>query len=57
MITDRNAMGITAEIANYLGRSAEGGFGEYDPLLAGQGIDEREKSLFIAEFGDGTAEY
>src|ERR1700690_2505473 len=50
-------MGISAEIANDLSRSAEGGFGVDNPLLLRERIGESEKPLFVTEFGDRAGKH
>src|SRR5580692_2160121 len=50
-------MGISAEIANDLSRSAEGGFGVNNPLLLPERIGESEKPLFVTEFGERAGEH
>ena len=59
MVADGDAMGITAEIAKCLSRSAEGWFGIDDPVFLEQRIDEAGEAPSILEFGSrpGKAEF
>ena len=56
MIGNGHAMGVTAEVAQHLHGSAEGGLGIDDPVVAVQTADEFCELLGIGEGGGGWTE-
>jgi hypothetical protein len=56
VVGDGHAMGVAGEIAEYMMRTAEGGFGVDHPVLTEQGTQERAEGLLVGERLKGSGE-